>query len=451
MNSGIVMEVSNKHIIVMTREGLFERLPARNRSCQVGEEITYAPLHSRFRYPALSTVSIFTAAVMFCLILLTTLPGLFADKTVVAYVSIDINPSVEVGIDGKKIVREASGLNDQGTELIRALKFKGKTISEFAEALLQKAEEKQYLKQGEGDIVIASTVINDGAKVNDNLLSEDLKQQVLTHFVKKYPGQSPDIEVTAFAAPKEVREEAKQHGLSPGKYAVYLGAKSAGLDLKLDDFKTDSVHNIAKENGGIGKLVDGSKLKKDSIKELLQEEKDGSLDKQLEESKKKKEEESKKQGKSNAKPANPSPKPGPSVTPAPKPSASTKPKQNPGGASRQDDVRKQDNNDKETNSSGKKTAPEPAATPREQDDGKKDQNKQDEKKDTEKKDSGKKNNKKDTSMLEEKIGDLARADDLFTEEKADPTQGDHVKEANQADEQKEAGSTFIQPIIDIKP
>lgn len=398
MNSGIVMEVKNKHIIVMTPEGRFDQIPAKNRSCQVGEEISFVPRHFRFRYPTFSTISVFTAAVMFCMILFSTLPGLFADKTVVAYVSIDINPSVEAGIDGKNIVREARGLNDQGNTLIRSLKFKGESITDFTETLVKKAEEQQYLKQGEGDIVIASTVVKDGAKVDDDLLSEKLKQQVLAHFVMEYPDQTPDIQVTAFAAPKEVREEAKQHGLSLGKYSVYLGAKSTGHDLKLDDFKADSIHAIAKENGGIGKLVDGSKLKKDNIKELLQEEKDGSLDRQVQEQKKKKDEESKKQEKSNSKPVNPSSKPGPSATPAQKPESSPfKAQQKPGVSNRPRDVKKQDPNDNDNDNVSKKNVPQYNAASREQDDGKNDNGKQDDNKDSEKSDTGQNNNKRDNT------------------------------------------------------
>ena len=67
MNKGLVMEVQGKSIIVMTPSGTFERIPSRNRKCQVGEEIMYASRPSRHRQPAFAAVSVFVAAVVFCM------------------------------------------------------------------------------------------------------------------------------------------------------------------------------------------------------------------------------------------------------------------------------------------------------------------------------------------------------------------------------------------------
>jgi hypothetical protein len=330
MNKGVVMEVDKKSIIVMTPSGSFERIPSRNRSCQVGEEIIFASRSSGIRQPVFAVMSVMVAAVVFCMMLFSGIPAVFADKSVVAYVSIDINPSVEIGIDNRERVREMYGLNDKGLELVRSLKYSGKPLEEVADKLLQKAEEMKVFESGEADIVIASTLVNEEASLDDSLVSEHLKQQVLAHVVSKHPDQAEKIAVTAFTAPAEILDSAKETGLSLGKYSVYLNARNEGHDVKVEDLKQDSVHIIAKEAGGISKLVDAAKLKKDSIKVLLEEEKNGSLEKKVQE-KKKKEDEKKSSVKPSTKTSStpgkasnsPAGSKSPSPSPTPKPSTKT--------------------------------------------------------------------------------------------------------------------------------
>lgn len=285
MSKGIVMEVNQKFLIVLTPAGLFERIPRMDRSCDVGEEIVYTPGITRSRRPAFALLSGFVAAVMLVMLLFTGLTSVFADKSVVAYISIDINPSLELGIDKNKRVREMKGLNDKGLEIARSVSYKGRSMDDVTDKILQKAEEMKIFAAGEADIVIAGTIVKEDAALDDVQVTEALKQLVLAHVVTKHPEEADKIQVTAFAAPAEIVDTAKENGLSVGKYSVYLNAKNAGHDIKLEDLQKDSVHNIANAEGGIAKLMDPKNLEKDNIRELLKEEKDGTLDKKLQEKK----------------------------------------------------------------------------------------------------------------------------------------------------------------------
>ncbi|MBO9608913.1 MAG: anti-sigma factor domain-containing protein [Paenibacillaceae bacterium] len=319
MNKGIVMDVTAKGIVVMTPEGGFERIPREGRSCEIGEEIIFAPPSARrFKRSTLTIFSSAVAAVVLCLVLIAGMPATPADAEVVAYISIDINPSVELGIDKNRIVREMTGLNADGIQLIANVKFKGKPIDEVTEELLAEAE-KTVLASGEGDIVIASTVVSEAAaaKVDDVTLSEQLKQQVTQHLQKEHPDNPQQYEVTAFAAPSEVRTEAKSQGLSTGKYTVYLNAKDNGQDVKKEDFVRSSIHSIAKDAGGIDKLMGSAQTSKDKMKELLKEEKDGTLDKKQQQKLDEKKAD-------NAKKNSPSPSRTPSRTPTPTPKSTLK-------------------------------------------------------------------------------------------------------------------------------
>lgn len=275
MQKGIVMEMASDYMIVMTKDGQFLKIPQEQRSCRVGEEILLTPPGFRMKKPLLAYFSAIAAAVIFCIVAFVGLSDVFEQPLpVVAYVSIDINPSLEVGIDEKEVVREIRGLNLDGNNLAAAVsEYKGKPLLQFTEKVLEKAE--AYLTKGEGDIVISSTVIVDQAKIADTKISEEVKNVVSKHIAKVKRGKADEISVTALSTPPDVRKKALSEGLSAGKYAIYLNAKSNGADVTLDQFQAQSIHNLAKQSGGIGKLINPEKLpSKDKLKQLLLKEDD---------------------------------------------------------------------------------------------------------------------------------------------------------------------------------
>jgi hypothetical protein len=306
MNKGIVMEMTDKSIIVMREDGKFDKISRQKRSCEIGEEIIYANPGLNWASPSVAGRSAIVAAAVFCLVLAASFAGRIGSSEVVAYVSLDINPSVEMGIDEKEQVLELRGLNNDGTELIQTVNFKGKTLVNVTASLLDKAEQKSLAK-GEADIVIASTVVQEKSAVNDTQIAEKLRQQVTDHIKLTHPGQTTSYQVEAFATPQEVREEANKNGISMGKYSVYLNAKSNGVAVTVDQLKQESIHQIVKNNVDIkSAVIQPDKVPtKDSIRKLVEEEKSGELDKKLEE--KKKEQNIKDNGKNNTN-SNPDPK-----------------------------------------------------------------------------------------------------------------------------------------------
>ncbi|CAN7311798.1 anti-sigma-I factor RsgI family protein [Paenibacillus sp. LjRoot56] len=277
MNKGIVMELSESSIIVMNSKGRFDKLPRGTRSCELGEEILYSPVKRRLQVPQMAVVSALAAAIVVCFVLVTTLSGGVPGNSVVAYVTIDINPSVEIGIDNNEIVRDLHGLNTDGEDLIQALVFEGKSLEAVTSDILDKAEQGALAK-GEGDIIISSTVVGAKTTVNDEAIATKLKAQVNKHIEDSHPDQVKNYEVQAFAAPQEVRQEAKASGVSAGKYAIYLNAIDNGAKVSLDDIKTTSIHQLAKDNGGIQTFVKPDKpIDKSSLQRLLADEKSGKL------------------------------------------------------------------------------------------------------------------------------------------------------------------------------
>lgn len=302
MNKGIVVKMTANHLIVMTPEGTFDKIPRGNRVCEIGEEILFTAPGLKTARPALAVSSTLVAAAVLCLVLFAGLTGALDRKKVVAYVSMDINPSVEMGIDAERTVLELRGLNPDGFRLIDQIDFKGKKIDDVTNGLIERAEQQGYLSKGEADIVIASTAMEEKAAIDENALVESLKEQIDKHIQEVHPQQAAQYQVTTLVTPVEVRENAEKNGVSAGKYAIYLGAKSSGHPIPLDEFKNDSIHTIAKENGGLGNILSAGKpVTKADWKQLVQEESEGLLDKKAEELARHNKEKNDSNGKSNDK------------------------------------------------------------------------------------------------------------------------------------------------------
>lgn len=285
MHKGIVMEMTDRHIVVMRSDGKFDRISRKSRACEIGEEIVYASSGINWRSPSVAGRSAIAAAVIFCLVLFASFSGKLGSPEVAAYISMDINPSVEMGIDIDENVLELRGLNEDGVALIESVEFKGKKLEQVTEKLLDKAEQKA-LANGEAEIVIASTVVQPGSKLDDESIAAKLKEQVAKHIETTHPQQVKQYQITAFAAPEEVREAAIQNGVSTGKYSVYLNAKNSGADVTLEELKKNSVLKISKIKPEVAQSIQLHSLPtKDGLKKLMQEEKTGELDKKVAEKK----------------------------------------------------------------------------------------------------------------------------------------------------------------------
>jgi hypothetical protein len=277
MNKGIVMKKTLHHLIVMQPDGQFIKLPLRGQTCQVGEEIQFSTPRARWKGSYLTVTSRLAAAVFLVLIAFLGLSNFVgSDNHVAAYVTVDINPSVEFGIDADEVVIEAQGLNEDGEKLLKHVKFKGKKLEEVSTELMIQANEQHYLnpyiEAHEGSIVITSTVMNEDVQFTDEEVTAKVKKSVERVLQDKHPQQSEEFVVSTLPAPKELREEARNKGVSAGKLAIELLSKDQGNPISSEDLKDLSIHEAAKKMGGIGQIMRSDSAEtKEKLKDLLQQ------------------------------------------------------------------------------------------------------------------------------------------------------------------------------------
>ncbi|MFB9325245.1 anti-sigma factor domain-containing protein [Paenibacillus aurantiacus] len=268
MNRAVVMEIRNNVAVVMTPDGEFRKVKA-GEGVQVGDEVRLdeaAQLPRKRAWGARSRYGMGAAAAAIMLLLLTPWLAKVAmpEPAVAAYLTMDINPSVELGIDAKERVVELHPLNPDGARLIEGLEFKGKTAEAVAAAITSRARDAHYFDSNEGDIFITSVLMK-GNEDYEDALTEHVNTAVKESLAaKKESGPATDaVAVSTLSVPEEVREEAKQSGVSSGKMAFYLLAKSEGHEVDLEELKHKSIHNTAKALGGVEKVLGSAEKKQE--------------------------------------------------------------------------------------------------------------------------------------------------------------------------------------------
>ncbi|WHY63216.1 anti-sigma factor domain-containing protein [Cytobacillus firmus] len=226
MKTGIIMEINERFLTLLTPEGEFLRARKQDRAYAIGQEIAFFPIElkdGKLSRPLLifrlsRGKGLMAAAFALMLAIVSFLPFLQNDE-VYAYMSIDVNPSIELGVNQEYQVVELIPYNEEGKIIIQNIKnWKKNSIHEVADKILLQIKKQGYLKEN-NEIVIAAVYTEQIKEADEHIQKElaDIKQAA----------QKEQLEVTLLEASEEEREAAIEKGLSAG---IYKESK-----LKADD------------------------------------------------------------------------------------------------------------------------------------------------------------------------------------------------------------------------
>ncbi|ANB61992.1 anti-sigma factor domain-containing protein [Anoxybacteroides amylolyticum] len=238
MRNGIIMEEHKHYYIVMTRDGEFLKVK-KIKEYQIGEEISFTT--SQEEKASLGQklfarkIPQFSMALVLLLAVIPLLTNLNTGKAY-AYVTIDINPSIEMSIDDKQTVTDMRAYNDDGRKIVRSIDdWRGKTLTDVTEEIIDQSEQNGYLKN-ERDVMISITHINKKNKTIDEQIEKTI------HMIE----QKTKLAVTMIEISKRTHDEAKKLGVSPNKLAI---AENNGVPI--EKVKEKSVAEIKKMFGNL--------------------------------------------------------------------------------------------------------------------------------------------------------------------------------------------------------
>ncbi|PGT57205.1 anti-sigma factor domain-containing protein [Bacillus thuringiensis] len=219
MNKGIVMDIKKHSVVVLTPNGEFITCKRKGDSCMIGEEISFDEQEqkaSHFSIPSfLKPASILVACFLFAVLFFYNQP----EEKVFAYVSVDINPSLEVSVTKDFRVIDLQACNDDGRRILKELKqWENKQLQEVVRTIIQQSQEDKYLTNDKQ--VMLTAVAKDKALEPqlEKAMKELKKEYELKHITVEYQSST-----------MQVRENARKAGIGTGVYIKQENEKNKSL------------------------------------------------------------------------------------------------------------------------------------------------------------------------------------------------------------------------------
>lgn len=224
------MEVNDRFLTLLTPEGEFLKAPKRNRNYQIGQEISFVPVEKERFFNGWSkvfhkkTAGILVAASL--LLIFTFIPSR-GDNEVYAYMSIDGESSIELAVNKDLEVIDVIAYNESGKEVIADIVWKNEQVDKVSSEILSSIENQEV--NSETQEIVVGTVLA-GTQINK---TDQKLHQVIDSLKKETEVEIADVQATA-----EERKEAKEQGVSVGKYKSQQ-AKEKVKEKKEDNMKQE--------------------------------------------------------------------------------------------------------------------------------------------------------------------------------------------------------------------
>ena len=276
---GLVLEVNKRSCIVITGDGRFLEIPKPRGAVEVGREITFSrtsPL--RFKGAYWAVASILVVVVLAWWVFYAMLPQ------TVAYVALDINPSLELAINADSEIISTRGVNEDGDKLLQRVNVLHEPLDKGVQKIISGCIEYQYLTTDKDNLVLATvTDAKKGKPPVGKQKNQELKQVsacVYTTIDNTINESGVDAELIIADTDLATLKKAHATGVTPGRYLLQKEAQKNGVEITDQELREERIRELeAKKNFRAGDLIQqhkstdlsglsGQKLKKDNFNSL---------------------------------------------------------------------------------------------------------------------------------------------------------------------------------------
>jgi hypothetical protein len=255
MNKAIIIEVSNRHLIVLAEGGEFKKIRKTSSSYRVGQEISIPsanPKKRDFRFPDLFNWKTGTAVSLALILLFFQVFLPFIENDAYAFVGMDMDPSIELKIDEDMQVLEIKAFNEEGKQVLQHLDdWKNEDITYVTNLIFETTEELGFLDKKQ-EVLITTTLSEDIPENKEKEIKERVNK-VMTETAEK-----KEVAMTTIVVSSKEREKAKDMKISPGHYAIYSAAKRSGISITKEEIASQTIEEISKKVGPIKELLKDS-------------------------------------------------------------------------------------------------------------------------------------------------------------------------------------------------
>lgn len=246
---GIIIYVGKHSVTVLTKDNGYYKV-RRKPTMYISQEIYINKGDIINEFFILKRASLVAAAIIFLVGMALYASILHSKSTfndnVLAYVSLDINPSIQFAVDKNYKVMKADYLNMDAKELMVDLKLEGMKINEAFYIILNRCVEKGIVKETSKNYFLITGALQANINGNEETEANYKKLETLLSSLKKDVGAMPgdSNQISVFQLNKKDIEAADKNGISLGRYALYKEIVKAGSKISLSDSKNFEVSDL---------------------------------------------------------------------------------------------------------------------------------------------------------------------------------------------------------------
>lgn len=155
------------------------------------------------------------------------------------YVTLDINPSVELIVNRREVVIYANPLNEDGEVLLSEVDVIGMDLDEAIDLIIQTAIELGYI-----DVDAEETIVSVTAIANDPEIGERIRGRVKAHINESFMNRGMKGRAEDKGFTPEFLLEAESYGVTPGFLRLAKSAVEVSDGLLLEDALLLSVSEL---------------------------------------------------------------------------------------------------------------------------------------------------------------------------------------------------------------
>ncbi|MDI3535447.1 MAG: hypothetical protein PWQ82_1812 [Thermosediminibacterales bacterium] len=261
-HKGIILKIKPNTMIVLTKDVDFVEIKKKKSDVYEGMEISF--LSSDVVKPRPNYTKYAVAAALIICLWVTSLfftSAIFAKPC--AYVSVDINPSFELGVNKHKTITEVQGLNAESIEMLQDMNLKNLNIDKGIQMIIERSFDKGYLKTDQQNYILIAVSGNQESQEEKDFLDE-LTSDIVKSSNTVLKQKKNQVEIEIIKTDINKKRIAESQKMSVGKYLLWEKTKSKNPNLSIDDFKKENLKTSIKRLEGLehsGKIKNSTEIK----------------------------------------------------------------------------------------------------------------------------------------------------------------------------------------------
>ena len=189
-------------------------------------------------------------------------------KTPVSYLSLDINPSVELGVNSFDKVVEVEAYNEDGEKILEGVDVLGSNVSDAVNTLVSSAADNGYIAED------GSTVVSVTSETDNTNTATELETEAENGANKALEESEKEAVINKDNVALARRDEARALGITPGKLNLINKLQAVDPTATVEMYKDASVKDIMKSiknnKGNVNNNVDNSDENESTVENIEQ-------------------------------------------------------------------------------------------------------------------------------------------------------------------------------------